>query len=95
MPHRRHWSALLELAQDEDPERKLKEQFEDVDFEKEILARLEGMTQREVAEAVGLSRSYVGEIMRGETVPSLEHWEAFEVLDECRKRSGSTETTSS
>lgn len=77
VPHRRHWPALLELAQEEDAERELKERFEGVDFQRDILPELQQVdaTHQEIAEAVGLCRSYVSEIMRAEKVPSLDHWD--------------------
>lgn len=79
VPHRRHWPALLELAQETDPKRKLGERFADVDFERDILPELRKLdaTHREIADEVGLCRSYVSEILRGETVPSPKIWEEF------------------
>lgn len=87
VPHRRHWPALLELANEEDPQRELKERFEDVEFEEDILPKLRELdaTHREIAEAVGTSHSYIGEILRGEKTPSLEYWEAFtQLTDQAR-----------
>lgn len=79
VPHRRHWPALLELAQEEDPEQELKEKFEGVDFHRDILPELRQLdaTHQEIGDAVGLCRSYVSEIMRGEKVPGVEHWTNF------------------
>lgn len=76
VPHRRHWPALLELAQEDDPERKLNERFESLDFEDDILPELRQLdaSHREIAESVGLCRSYVSEILRGDKVPSLSKW---------------------
>lgn len=88
VPHRRHWPALLELAQKEDPERKLKERFEDIDFEEDILPELRHLeaSHREIAEAVGLSRSYVSRILRGERVPHRQHWAALAELAEAGRK---------
>lgn len=74
-PHRRHWPALLELANEAAPQREFKERFEDVEFEADILPKLRDLdaTHREIAEAVGTSRSYIGEILRGEKSPSLKY----------------------
>lgn len=78
MPHRRHWPVLLELANEEDPQAKLKERFSGVDFHEDIVPELpEDWTHREIAEAVDLSRSFVSDVMRGEKTPSLECWESF------------------
>lgn len=84
VPHRRHWPALLELANEEDPQRELKEKFEDVEFEEDILPELQelDLKHREIADAVGLSRPFISAVLRGEKIPSLEYWERFaEVSD--------------
>lgn len=80
--HRRHWPVLLKLAQTGKERAKMKERWEDVDFEEEILSGLESYEYQEIADQVGLSARYVGEIMRGERVPKLKHWEAFAELAE-------------
>lgn len=54
--------------------RGLEERFEDVDFEEGILPTLHDFTLAELTEKTGLSASYLGEVRRGEKVPSLEHW---------------------
>lgn len=68
---------LEELAKEG---RKRAEQWDAVDLQEDILPALQGIPRLEIAEAVGLSRSYVGKIVRGETVPNREHWEAFEAV---------------
>lgn len=81
VPHRRHWPALRELAKEEDPQQELKERFEGVDFHEDIRPELpEDWSHRELAESVGLSKSYVGEILRGEKTPDLKHWPDFETV---------------
>jgi CRISPR-associated protein Cas1 len=79
-PHRRHWAALQELAEENweasQAKWELEERFADVDFFREILEPIEArdLTHQEIADAVGLSRGYISEIMAGQKVPSLEHW---------------------
>lgn len=80
VPHRRHWPVLLELAETGKERAETEDRWADIDFEEDILSRLEGFEHQEIAEAVGLSRSYVSEIMRREEVPSREHWEDFAEL---------------
>ena len=81
VPHQRHWAALAELAEEgqEEAERQhgLEERFKDVDFKEEILPHLDEFTLRELSEKTGLSPSYLGEIRRGEKVPSIKHWSTF------------------
>lgn len=85
-PHRRHWTALRTLAEENweasETKRDLEERFANVDFAEAILAPLQShdTTHREIAEALGLSRCYISEIMAGEKVPSLEHWLNFQRL---------------
>lgn len=59
VPHRRQWPVLVELANEEEPQRELKERFEKVEFEEDILPELQELElkHQEIAEAVGLSRS--------------------------------------
>lgn len=87
VPHRRHWPALLELAQADNREQELTERLEGVDFEEDILSELRELdvTHQEIADAVGLCRIYVSEMLRGKKVPSLEHWEAFTQMEDTKR----------
>lgn len=53
--------------------------FEDVEFEEDILQELQelDLLHREIADAVGLSRSFVSTVLGGEKTPSLEYRENF------------------
>lgn len=53
-----------------------------MDFKEEILPELHEFTLAELSEETGLSAGYLGEVRRGEKVPSLKHWEALTCIGE-------------
>lgn len=49
------------------------ERWDEVDFQEDTLPGLQRLDYLEIAEPVGLSRSYAGQIVRGNAVPGREH----------------------
>ncbi len=60
----------------------------DLDFARDILPGLEGISLVDLMQATGLSRRYCWRIRRGETVPYPRHWDALRMCARQRHDSG-------
>jgi hypothetical protein len=45
-----------------------------IDFHREILPRLQGITVRVIADALGISQSHASKVRGGKTAPHKRHW---------------------